>query len=440
MKQKSKVLVLGAGLVAGPLVRYLAKQGYEVTVASRTVSKAEALVEGLETANAIGADITHSGTLQKLIPEHDLAISLVPHTHHIIVAEVCLEAERHMLTTSYIKPEIAAMEEKVQAAGLTFLNEIGLDPGIDHMSAMQVIDRVKSQGGKVVGFSSNCGGLPAPEAADNPLGYKLSWSPRGVVLAARNNGRYLENGKIVDVNWRDLFAQHWPMTVEGLGDFEFYTNRDCLGYVDLYGLQGVKDMFRGTIRNLGWCALWKRIVDLGYLDLDEREGLDRMTYAQLTASMIGGRGAGLTESLASFLRVGIDDEIIKKMQWLGLLSEQRIPQGTRTQMDALVALMMGKLDYKPGERDMIILQHRFTTRYDDREEVILSTLVDYGIPNGDSSMSRTVGLPAAIGADLILQGKIEKRGVLAPTSKQIYEPVLAKLDEQGIRFEEKALN
>lgn len=440
MTQSKKILVLGAGLVAGPLVRYLSDCNYRVTLANRTFSKAEEMADGLPNVEAVGADITDEVTLRKLVPDHDLVISLVPHTHHLIVAEICLEFKKYMVTTSYIKPEMMELLDRVTEAGLLFLNEIGLDPGIDHMSAMEIIDRVKAEGGKVVTFSSSCGGLPCPDDNDNPWGYKLSWSPRGVVLAGTNNARFLKDGQEVKIEGGNLFSHTWPLTVEGVGDFEVYTNRDCIGYIELYGLQGVNDMFRGTIRNKGWCALWQKIVDLGYLDLTERDDLPGKTLAELTAELVGDAGDSLAASLASFLRLDIDDEVIQKMKWIGLLSNEKVPPGINTLLDVLTDLMLRKLVFSPGEKDMIILQHRFEVEFPDKSRTILSTMVDYGIPDGDSSMSRTVGLPAAIAADMILQGKINLTGIHGPVHKEVYKPVLERLAQMGLRFEEKVFD
>ena len=431
------MLVLGAGLVASPLVRYLADQGHRVTVASRTLAKGEAIIRDVPGARAQAIDVDDRAALGELITAHDLVISLVPHTHHMPVANLCLEHRRPLVTTSYIKPEMAALSEPVLSAGLLFLNEIGLDPGIDHMSAMQIIDRVRSEGGRVVRFASNCGGLPAPEARTTPLGYKFSWSPRAVVLAARNTARYLEGGRVVDIPSHELFTHCWPLTIEGSGQYEVYTNRDCLGYIEKYGLDGVEDMFRGTIRIPGWCALWTRIGALGYLDIASQDDLDGRTYGELTASLIGHAGALTATELASFLRLDADDPVVAKMQWLGMLSDEPIGAGTTTCLDALVSLLTGKLSYAPGERDMVILQHRIFVRYADGDKEIVSTMIDYGVPDRETAMARTVGLPAAIAADLIVRGKIRITGVHGPVHREVYEPVMAKLGELGMRFEEK---
>jgi saccharopine dehydrogenase-like NADP-dependent oxidoreductase len=434
MSSTPSILVLGAGLVAGPLVRHLADRGYSITLANRTFEKCEKMADGLANVTAIAADITDANVIEKLVPDADLVVSLVPYQHHVKVAEVCLAQGKHLVTTSYISPEMAALDAQAKAAGLTFVNELGLDPGIDHMSALQMIEKIQQDGGEVVGFSSSTGGLPAPEANDNPLGYKFSWSPRGVVIAGRNSGRFLKNGQTVEVPNRELFAMTESVNVDGVGELEVYTNRDCIGYIDLYGLKGVRDMFRGTFRYPGWCSLWNVLVRLGYLSLDERSDLAGMPYSALTESLMKGN-EDCCEGVLK--KTGAGNEILDKMKWLGLMNGGAIPDGTTTALDALTATLTDKLVYRPFERDMVVMQHRITVRTKDREQVKVSTLVVYGIPNGDSSMSRTVGLPAAVGADLILKGIIKRRGVFAPVHKDIYDPVLEGLKPLGLTFVEK---
>jgi saccharopine dehydrogenase-like NADP-dependent oxidoreductase len=437
MPQKT-ALVLGAGFVSGPLTRYLCDRGHRVLVASRTLSKAENIAPGCENAKPIEANVTDPETLEHLVSQADLVISLVPYTFHVAVAKVCLKHGKHLVTTSYVSPEMAALDAEARKAGLVLLNEIGLDPGIDHMSAMQVIDRIHAEGGKVTGFNSNCGGLPAPESNDNPFGYKFSWSPRGVVLAGRNNAQFLKEKQVVSIPGEELFDNYWPLKIDGVGEFMVYPNRDSLGYIDQYGLSGIQTMFRGTIRNPGWCKLWKKIADLGFTNVDPIDLADK-TYAQLTAELVAAPDEGLVETVASFLRLDPEDEIIGKMQWLGLFSDEAIPAETPTVLDALVHLLWSKLQYKPGERDMIILQHKFDILRGGKASTILATLVDYGVPDGDSAMSRTVGLPAAIASDLILTGALRLTGVHTPVHMEIYEPVLKRLADMGLKFTETVL-
>ncbi|MCK4600686.1 saccharopine dehydrogenase NADP-binding domain-containing protein [Candidatus Bipolaricaulota bacterium] len=433
-----KVLVLGAGLVAGPLVRYLLDQeGFQVKVASRTLKKAERLIGEAKNGIAQQLDVSEQETLERLIGEADLSISLLPYLYHPLVAKLCIEHTKHMVTASYVKDEMRALDAGAKKAGVILLNEIGVDPGIDHMSAMQVIDQIKASGGELVSFSSYCGGLPAPEANDNPFGYKFSWSPRGVVLAGKNSACYLKDGKVVDIPGEELFTNHWSVTIEGLGTLEGYPNRDAIPYIKTYGISGVKGMFRGTLRYPGWCETMNKIAELGFLDEAERDGLVGLTFRGLTAVLIGSSGEDLKTDLAAFLNLDVDSPAISNMEWLGLLSDDPLPQGAKSPLDVLATRMLDKMHYAPFERDMLVMQHEFISCYSDRTQKTTSTLIDYGIPYGDSSMSRLVGLPAAIAAKLILLGEIDLVGVQVPVVSEIYDPVLAELAQMGVEFTEK---
>jgi saccharopine dehydrogenase (NADP+, L-glutamate forming) len=306
------------------------------------------------------------------------------------------------------------------------------------MEAMRVIHRIKGGGGKVLGFVSWCGGLPAPEANTNPFGYKFSWSPKGVLLAGKNSARYLEDGKVVFIPSEKLFESCRTISVPGCGDFEGYPNRDSASYADAYGIPDAKTMLRGTLRYAGWCATMKKIGDLGLLEQEERK-LAGTTYAGLVRELAhASPGANLKKAVGAALGLAQDSAVLGRMEWLGLFEEKLIPAGTGTALDALAALMIERLRYEDGERDMIVLQHEFMAGWPDgRSERIVSTLIDYGVPHGDSSMSRTVGLPAAIGARLILEGKILKTGVQTPLDPAIYEPILEELSRHGIVFREE---
>lgn len=432
------ILVLGAGLVARPLVRYLLdQQDFKVIVASRTLEKANALIENHPRGEAHGLDVTDKNALAQKIPLADLVVSLVPYAYHVTVANLCIEYRKQMVTTSYVSDAMKALDDRAKKAGITILNEIGLDPGIDHMSAMRIIHDIQKNGGQVTSFHSCCGGLPAPEANTNPFGYKFSWSPRGVVLAGRNNARYLKDGKIIDIPGEDLFDHHWKLDIEGLGEFETYPNRDSIGYIELYGLSGISTMFRGTIRNVNWCKTWKKIADLGLLDDNKKYNFAKTTYKKFIRDLISGGDEDVRTSLARFLKLDATSDIIGRIEWLGLLEDKtpKIEEGTA--LDLLVAVLFEKLQYNDNERDMIVLRHEFDAAYPNGKENVISTLVDYGIPGGDSAMSRTVGLPAAIASRMILQGRINIAGVHIPVLPEIYNPVLDELEQLGIKFAEK---
>jgi len=427
------VLVLGAGLVARPLVRYLLENtGSRVTVASRTLEKGERIVAGHKNGLAVAFDITRDTNLKDLVGEHDIVVSLLPYTHHAEVAKAAIDAGKHMATTSYVSDAMKELDGPAREAGVLLINEMGLDPGIDHMEAQRVIDYVHSEGGEVEEFISYCGGLPAPEANTNPWGYKFSWSPRGVVLASRNSARFRRRGKDIEIPGRKLFANYDLIEVRDLGTFEGYPNRDSIPYADIYGIPGAITVLRGTLRNSGWCDTWKGLHDIGLL---EERTTNASTYQDLMNGLAPGVGP-LKERLRSRISTKNDDLVIRNWEWLGLLEERELLDNT-SRMDALSALLQEKLIFAPGERDMIILKHTFKIVIDGEKRTINSTMIDYGIPGGDSAMSRTVGIPAAIGVELQLTGKLDHlSGVHIPILPEIYKPALEKLREQSIQFHE----
>ncbi len=375
--------------------------------------------------------------------ESDLAVSLLPYTYHVKVANHCLKHRKPLVTTSYVSDAMRALDGQAKAAGLIFLNEIGLDPGIDHMSAMKIIHDVQKAGGKVASFMSYCGGLPAPEANDNPLGYKFSWSPKGVVMAGRNDARYLKDGKEVFVPGADLFGHRWPLKVQDGFEFEAYPNRNSLPYIETYGLQGVRTMLRGTLRNSGWCATLKAIADLGVLKDDAvRTGLDNLTPAVWLRGYAPGSGT-LRADVAARLGMKDDDPIADRFAWLGLFDEKPIGLQQGSNLDILAKQMLDRMTFKPRERDMVVLHHEFiadfpaTRNSQPATHNIFSTLIAFGEPGGDSAMARTVSLPAAIGVRMILHGELKLTGVQIPVVPEIYEPVLAELTRLGIECKER---
>ncbi|OGS08996.1 MAG: saccharopine dehydrogenase [Elusimicrobia bacterium RIFOXYA12_FULL_51_18] len=438
-----KVLLLGAGLVARPGLRYLLEKGFFVTVVDQVESKAAALLEGHSNGRAGAWNTDDKQGLQDLVRDADLVISLLPAVYHPLVAEECVKQKKLMVTASYVSPAMRALDSKAKEAGILILNEIGVDPGIDHMSAMKVIDRVKGDGGKIVSFRSYCGGLPAPEANTNPWGYKFSWSPRGVLTAGKNSARYLENGKQIDIPGPELFASMHILNVPGLGEFEAYPNRDSMGYIDIYGLQEAATVFRGTLRNKNWCAAMKKIVNSGLLDEREND-LKGMTFKHFTASGIpNSRPETVKKDLAAKLDVPADSHPIQWLEWLGLFSDEKLPLEKGSPLDVMTARMVSKMSYAEGERDMLVMHHEFIAEFPGgKREKLTSTLIDFGIPHGDTSMARTVSLPVAIAVRLILEGKIKGTGVQIPVSPLIYTPVLKELEEMenGIHFNETRTN
>ncbi|MDY0002907.1 MAG: saccharopine dehydrogenase C-terminal domain-containing protein [Polyangia bacterium] len=437
-KSGKKVLLLGAGMVTRPGVSYMLEHGCEVLVASRTVKKAASLVEGHPNGRAVAFTIDDREALNRLASESDVVISLLPAPMHPVVAEACLAAGTNLVTTSYVSPAMRDLDERARQKGLLFLNEIGLDPGIDHMSAMKVINGVRAQGGTVTSFRSYCGGLPAPDSNTNPWGYKFSWSPMAVLRAGLNPARYLEDGRLLEIPGPELFAHHWPMKVPGAPDFEGYPNRDSMGYVELYGLESARTMFRGTLRYPGWCATLKLVVDLGLLDQTPREDLSGRTHAEVLASLVpGAKPSTVRADIAARFDLTPEADPLERLAWAGFFSELPVPQ-VGSLMELVGARLQEKLTLGPGERDMIALHHEFEAELPGGiKKRIQSTMVDFGVPDGDSAMARTVSLPCAVATRLLLEGKIALRGVQIPVQPELYEPVLAELEPLGIRCEER---
>jgi saccharopine dehydrogenase-like NADP-dependent oxidoreductase len=416
----------------------LLDHGFHVTVASRTVSKAEDILDGHANGTPMAFDVTvEPEKLEAIIAEHDLAVSLLPWQFHPQVAKACLNQGKHMVTTSYVKDEMTALDAEAKEKCVILFNELGVDPGIDHMTAMKVIDRVQDEGGEITTFQSYCGGLPSPEANDNPYGYKFSWSPRGVLLAGLNNAKYRREAKVVEVPGQELFDHVWPVAVgiEGTETaLEGYPNRDSMPYTETYGIDPRDVMFRGTLRFPGWCAAMKQVARIGWLRTDGIEGLEGKTFADLTAQLIGADDTSdLAAKVASHLGIAADGPEISRMEWLGLLGDGPLP-GPKAPVDILTAHMLKRMSYNEGERDMLVLQHTFVAEFSDRTEHITSTMIDFGIPGGDSSMNRTVGLPAAVAVRFILEGRYSRPGVVVPVMKEFYEPALEELGRLGIQF------
>lgn len=439
------ILILGAGFIVKPMVIYLLEHNFRVNIASLNVNKAKSLFKNYENAKAMAFNIVKDAELlDYLIAEADLVVSLLPYVHHVTVANTCLKYSKHLVTTSYVSNAMQSLDKLAIEKRVILLNECGVDPGFDHMTAMRIIDKIKYKKGKIISFTSNTGGLPAPEANNNPFGYKFSWSPRGVVLAAKNPAKYKKNGKIIIIKEGTLFKPNnigiISLKYDNLGDFQYYANRDSLKYIDLYQIPEVQTMFRGTLRNLGWCETWDKMFDLGYLNLEELSDVKGLTFSQFMARLCKISEEHVKAQTAEILGLPEDHDIIQRIEWLGLFSTKKIQlnQPNISPFDVLVQVLFEKLGYKSGERDMVVMVHEIIVEYPDgTNERISSVLVNYGIPNGDSSMARTVSLPAAIACRLILDGTISQRGVIIPTSSNIYNPILDELKQLNIEMIEK---
>jgi len=431
-----KILVLGAGLVSKPLVRYLLDQpDFFVVMASRTVSKAENIIDGHPDGEALSINSEDNDMLEKLIKESDLTVSLLPYMYHVKVAKYCLKHKKHLVTTSYVSDEMKELDNDAKDAGVILLNECGLDPGIDHMSAMRVIHNVEKEGGKVVSFRSTTGALPSHEANNNPFGYKFSWSPRGVLLASLNPSKWLQDDEIISIPGEKLFENYSIQDVPGVGSFENYPNRNSIPYKDIYGLDDAKTVYRGTFRMTGWCETMRNIVKLGWLNEKPLGDFKGRTYGDLTRFLIGTNSTSdLAKSTSDFLNLSIYSTVVKRFEWLGLFGDEYLPEDKNNALDYFNVLTLRKMFLGENERDMIVMHHEFIVKKLQNSEYITSTLVDYGVHGGDSAISRTVALPAAIAVKMILNEEIMLNGVYIPVIPEIYDPILDELEQVGIKF------
>lgn len=436
----SRVLVLGTGYVVKPLVDYfIDKCKYEVLVASRDNNHSGLIIAG----RALGERKLWLATppyeeLDRMVETVDLVVSMLPPHMHVIVAKSCPKYKVKMVTTSYISPEMAVLDEEAKEAGIIILNEIGEDPGIDHMGAMQMINLANNEGGKIISFKSYGSGIPSFEHNNNPYGYKFSWSPRGLLKAAQTPAVYIKDDKNVEVSGDDLFHNSWLVDVDGLGTFETYPNRDSTNYIEDYGLESIRDFYRGLLRHPGYCNSIQSMKDLELLSEEDSHDLQELTYRQFTASLLGvNENADVKQAAADKLSLRVTSDIVKQLEWLGLFEDKAIPLSKGTNADVLLGLMEEKMAYKEHEKDMIIIHNESLVEFDNRVEKRTATMKVKGRPFGHSAMARAVSLPAAIASKLILEGTIRSKGVLKPIAEEIYKPVLAELVENGYRFEYK---
>jgi len=433
----NKVLILGAGMVAKPMVEYLLQNRINVMVASPMKDRADEMIKGNLLGRSLDWSMDDTETLDNLISEYDVTVSLLPYKFHTDVAKICLKNKKSLVTTSYVQPGIKALESDAKTAGILFLNEIGLDPGIDHMTAMKVIDHIHTNGGKVEEFYSLCGALPAPEDASNPLKYKFSWSPKGVVLASRNGALYLKKGKRVVIEPQNLFRDLFTYDFPGVGELEVYPNRDSISYTEIYGIPDVSTMFRGTFRYKGWCETLDAMKALNMLD-DSIIDYTGMAYSGFLAERAGLSGTGLRKKVTRMLGIAEKSVAVESLEWLGFFGNELMNSGKTSPFEITADRMISKMMLLCNERDMVVMQHIFLAAWPDgKKEVIRSSMLDFGSPAANTAIARTVALPSAIAVKMILQKKIKLTGVYRPVVPEIYNPVLDELKTLGIEMKEE---
>lgn len=433
------ILILGAGRVAGPCVRYLLEHTpHHLTVVDQDEGNLAAVTGGAPRARGLRESVADvPRVLATTSP--DLVINLLPAPFMAPVAEASVRARIDMINASYIKDDVRALDGPAREAGILLLCELGLDPGIDHMSAARTIRQIHERGGQVESFWSCCGAIPSAGANTNPFGYKLSWSPAGLIGASKREARLLRDGEVVTYPPGDTFRHCGFMEVEGLGWFEQYANANSVPYVELYGMPEVRNVYRGTIRYIGWSETVRKMLDLGLFEEDVHD-LRGLSYRQFTSRLAGAQDGETPEAaLRRALTLEPYSSVFHKLQWLGLLSDEPIPLDQGSPRDVVAGLYLRKLVYAPGERDMVVMEHRYDAFFpeDGRRARYTSTMIDYGVDGGETSIARTTGLPPAIAARLLLEGRLSLKGVHAPVHPEVYEPSLAELARLGIAFTEK---
>lgn len=434
-----KILLFGAGKSATSLIRFLlditAARDWQLLVAETNLSLAQSKIGGAPQACAVAIDVRDAYTRDALVAGADIVISLLPPALHYQVALSCVKENKNLLTASYLDDTIRTLEPGIRAKGLLFLCEMGLDPGIDHMSALQLIRQIRSQGGEIDSFYSHTGGLVAPACDDNPWRYKISWNPRNVVLAGSAGASYRENGHVVTRSYPEIFDEPGDIHLPALDTLAWYPNRDSLSYIPLYGLPEAKTFIRTTLRYPAFCTGWKNIVRAGLTDTEKPLVAGAHSNASPHADA-GSPGGPLTYAQwSASLLPFVDDTNRAQYAFLGLFDTTPIPAGAKTSADILQHLLETKLAMRPTDRDMIVMVHEIRYRRAGKACQARSVLRIEGEDSLHTAMARTVGLPLGIAAVLVLEGKIRLNGLHIPILPAIYDPVMQELERQGIRFE-----
>lgn len=439
------ILIIGSGRSATSLIRYLLNKSEEenlfITIGDISLATAEKYIAHHPNAKGIELDVFNKEQRNSAVKASDLVISMLPARFHIEVAKDCIEYRKHMVTASYVSKEMEALDPEVKAKGLVFMNEIGLDPGIDHMSAMQVIDRIRAKGGKMLLFESFCGGLIAPESDDNLWNYKFTWNPRNVVLAGQGGAaEFIQEGKFKYIPYHRLFRRTEFINIEGYGKFEVLANRNSLQYQSVYGLENILTLYRGTIRRVGYSKAWNMFVQLGMTDdtytIPDSENL---TYREFVNLFLAYSPTDSVElKLRYALKIDQDDLMWEKLEELDIFNKVKtIGIKNATPAMALQKILEDKWTLAPEDKDMIVMYHKFGYELNGEKHQIDSHMALIGEDQTYTAMAKTVGLPVAIAALKILNGEIKTPGVQLPIAKEVYEPILEELKEKGIIFREE---
>ncbi|MDP2068572.1 MAG: saccharopine dehydrogenase NADP-binding domain-containing protein [Lutibacter sp.] len=441
------ILVIGSGQSSSSLITYLLNKSFSenlhITVADVSLELAKSKVNNHQNGTARSLDILNEVERKEAIKNVNIVVSMLPAHLHINVAKDCLEFGKSMVTASYISNEMSALHKEAVEKNLVFMNEIGLDPGVDHMSAMQVIDRIREKGGKMLLFESFCGGLVAPESDDNLWNYKFTWNPRNVVLAGQGGAaKFIQEGTYKYIPYQKLFRRTEILNIDGYGKFEAYANRDSLKYRSVYGLDNILTLYRGTIRRVGFSRAWNVFVQLGMTDDSYTiENSENMTYRAFTNSFLAYNPFDSVElKLRYYLKIDQDDVVWDKLTELDIFSSTKmVGLKNATPAQILEKILRDSWTLKENDKDMIVMQHLFGYELNGKKHQIESSMVCIGDNQTYTAMAKTVGLPVAIATLKILNGEIKTPGVQMPILKEVYEPILKELEENGIIFHEKTV-
>ncbi|MEC7955411.1 MAG: saccharopine dehydrogenase family protein [Bacteroidota bacterium] len=439
-----KIVIFGAGRSSTSLIEYLLsiaeEQNLLITLLDYNEELAKSKINNHKFGEAHFIDANNPNERLKFIKESQLVISMLPAHMHLGIVKDAIHEKVHVITPSYVTEEIRSLNADAQNNDVLILNEMGLDPGIDHMSAKKIIDEIEDNGGKLTGFESFTGGLVAPESDDNPWNYKFTWNPRNVVLAGQGGAaKFIQEGKYKYIPYNKLFRRTEIIEIEGYGKFEGYANRDSLRYRSVYGLNEIPTIYRGTLRKIGFCRAWNVFVQLGLTDDSYViEGSENMTNRDFINSFLAYNPHDSVElKLRHYLGIEQDDYIWEKLVWLGLFEDKKIGLKNATPAQILQKILQDKWSLREEDKDMIVMWHKFNFSQKGVDKEIRSHMVYIGKDNKFTAMSDTVGLPLGIAAKLLLSGKIKNRGVKLPIEREIYLPVLSELEQLGITFEEK---
>jgi saccharopine dehydrogenase (NADP+, L-glutamate forming) len=413
-----------------------------LTVGDINIALAEERIKEFAHAKAILFDVSNLIIFEEQVKNSDLVISMLPAHLHIDVARMCLKNGRHMLTASYVSEDILALNKEAIQKGIKIVMEAGLDPGIDHMSAMAEIDHIKHIGGKILSFKSFTGGLIAPDDDTNPWNYKLTWNPRNVVLAGQGVTQFIRNNRYKFIAYNNLFNRIELVKVDGFGFFEAYANRDSLKYRELYSLHNIPTILRGTLRRTGFCKAWNVFVQLGMTDDSyDLQGVEEMTYRGfINTFLVYSESLSVEKKVIQYFNLNSKGDIFKKLQWLGIFEDKKIGLSVASPAMILQKLLESKWKLQPLDKDMVVMQHQFEYEIGGKLQRLISSFVTIGEDAKHTAMAKTVGLPLGILTKLILEDRIPLTGIQIPVVKEIYIPVLKELDQLGVCFEREIVN